>query len=41
MDLSPYDHNRSDNKLFRYGCGCNLLALFLTLVMILGFTQAG
>ena len=41
MDLSPYDHNRNDSKLFHYGCGGNLLALFLTLVMIFGFTQAG
>ena len=38
MDLSPYDHKRSDNKLFRFACGGNLLALFLTLVMFLGFT---
>ncbi|WP_257264495.1 hypothetical protein [Endozoicomonas sp. ONNA2] len=41
MDLSAYNHNRSDKKLIRYGSGCNILTLFLTLVMIFGFTQAG
>ncbi len=41
MDLSPHDHNRSDRKLSDFGCGGNLLALILTLVMFLGFAQAG
>lgn len=40
MDLSPYNHRRSDNKLNRYGSTCNLIALLLTLVMITGFAQA-
>ncbi|WP_301335651.1 hypothetical protein [Endozoicomonas ascidiicola] len=39
MDLSPYNENRNDQEQIRYGCAGNHLTLFLTLVMILGFTH--
>ena len=41
MDLSPYDHHRNDCKLSDFNCRGNLLALFLTWVMFLGFAQTG
>ncbi|MGI9277107.1 MAG: hypothetical protein ACR2PT_19960 [Endozoicomonas sp.] len=40
MDLSPYDHCRSDHKLCKYGRAINILALGLTMLLISGFAQA-
>ena len=41
MDLSPYDHCRSDQKLCQYGRAINIIALGLTMLLISGFAQAG
>ena len=40
MDLSPYDQNRCDRQLCEYGNACNIITLFLTLILISGFVQA-
>ena len=40
MDLPPINDKRCDNKMCQYASVCNVLALFLTLIIITGFAQA-
>lgn len=40
MNLSPYDQCRSDEKQCSVGRSCNIVALFLTMVLISGLAQA-
>ena len=41
MDWSPFNDKRCDSKLCQYGSVCNIIILFLTLILITGFAQAG
>ena len=40
MDLPPINDKRCDNKTCQYASVFNVLALFLTLILITGFAQA-
>ena len=40
MDLPPINDKRCDNKMRQYASVFNVLALFLTLILITGFAQA-